>query len=57
MKVRINDFNIVKIDIHDLINLLKSDIDTREHTILKLKEHLLGTGEDVDLYDNDHVID
>lgn len=41
------------IDMYDLIDLLKSDNDTRQHTILKLKEYLLGIGEDVDLYNDD----
>ena len=49
----------VMIDIYDLIHLLKSNRDTRQHAILKLKEHLLGTGEDIDLYndDNDYPCD
>ena len=43
----------------DLIHLLKSNRNNRQHAILKLKEHLLGMGEDIDLYndDNDYPCD
>ena len=47
----------VIIDIHDLIDLLKSNRDTRQHASLKLKEHLLGIGEDIDLYSDEEEED
>lgn len=49
MKITMNHKDVI-IDIYDLIELLKSNSDDREHSIIHLKEYLLGIGEDVDLY-------
>jgi len=49
MKITMNHKDVI-IDIYDLIELIKSDAEYRETTIIHLKEYLLGIGEDVDLY-------
>jgi len=47
MKITMNHKDVI-IDIYDLIELIKSDAEYREVTIIHLKEYLLGIGEDDD---------